>query len=241
MLLAVLSDVHGNLSALEAVLADMSGFDVDACLLLGDLIDYGPRSNEVLSVVSEMLYEVLCNIRGNHEDAILEGRFGRFSSPRGEQSARHTRDVLSEASRSYLLGEMSCSGKAVLDIEDMRVLCVHGSVDDEYWGTIVADDGIEGYDEYDFVFSGHSHRPHLFARYHEVDDALMRNEGKTVFINPGSVGQPRNHCPFAQYVLVSLPVGSVDFRRVPYDVEYERSFYDGSVDAFYSDRLIVGV
>ena len=83
--LIVLSDIHGNLSALRAVVKDFqTNYSPDALILLGDLIDYGMRSNEVISEIKklERQYPVVCNLWGNHEVAVMcpEEHLCRFSS-----------------------------------------------------------------------------------------------------------------------------------------------------------------
>ena len=69
----------------------------------------------------------------------------------------------------------------------------------------------------------------------------MRNKKAVLFINPGSVGQPRNQNPCAQYAVLSLPSRSVELRSVEYDIEYEQSLFVPEVDAFYRDRLGKGI
>ena len=82
-----MSDVHGNLSAMQAFLS--LEIKADACILLGDLIDYGMHSNEIIEIVSEFVYPVICNIRGNHELAIMKNDYTRFSSERGQIGRAH--------------------------------------------------------------------------------------------------------------------------------------------------------
>ena len=69
----------------------------------------------------------------------------------------------------------------------------------------------------------------------------MRNKKAVMFINPGSVGQPRNQNPCAQYAVLSLPSKQVELRAVPYDIAFEQSLYPDAIDAFYKNRLTNGV
>ena len=70
MNILILSDIHGNCTALEAVNNEFAVLpSVDACILLGDLVDYGPRSNEVIEMIKLLSFPIVCNLRGNHEDA----------------------------------------------------------------------------------------------------------------------------------------------------------------------------
>lgn len=126
----ILSDIHGNLAALESVLKAVSDKEIDGIVLLGDLIDYGPDSNEVIGEISGIPKErIIVNIWGNHEKAVMHGDFGRFSSKRGEMSARFTKSRLTEASMDYLKG-MDEKGTAVFFVRGKKCLAVHGSLDD---------------------------------------------------------------------------------------------------------------
>ncbi|MBO4899331.1 MAG: metallophosphoesterase family protein [Lachnospiraceae bacterium] len=239
---AILSDIHGSLYALESVVEDMNEYPVMGIIMLGDIIDYGMRSNEVIEYIRTHLQDrVICNIRGNHERAILEKDFRGFSSKRGEDCARYTAGQLTDASVQYLTTKLINSGSCEFEIDGINILAVHGSLDDEYWGTIEPGKETDDYSKYDLVLSGHSHKSHMYAKYYEADFPEYRNKHKVMFINPGSVGQPRNHDPNAQYALIDTDTGSVFMRSVPYNVDAAMATYDGSVDDFYRKRLLLGV
>lgn len=241
MKLAILSDIHGNISALQNVFEDMKSSSVDGLILLGDLIDYGQHSNEVIAYLEKQEIKVFCNIWGNHEDAICNDRYDRFSSPRGKVCAKHTRGLLNESSWDYINNRMFSSGMKEFEVDDKKILAVHGSIEDEYWKAIKIDSDFSAYEMYDIVLSGHSHVPHYFEKYYSSDNDKMRNKKKTIFINPGSVGQPRNHNNKAQYVIYNTATEDCDFRKVEYDIAFEQDAFDESVDAFYKDRLGFGV
>ncbi len=247
MLIAVLSDIHGNCSALESVLSDIRiNRKPDAVVLLGDLIDYGMRSNEAISIVKGIDIPVICNIWGNHENAILNEDYSRFSSSRGVESAKYTKSRLSVESIEYLNSIEGKSGKMEFVADGKRFLAVHGSLRDYFWKAVYPDCGngtdgnFAGYESYDYVLSSHSHYTHVFDRFYECDNPEYRNKKKVVFINPGSVGQPRNHNPDAQYALLDTR-GTVSLIGVSYDVSYEQSLFTDDVDEFYKDRLTNGV
>lgn len=241
MKLAIMSDLHGNLSAVESVLEYCRSNDVSSIAILGDIIDYGPHSNEVVELISGLDMDVVCNIRGNHEYAILNEIYDRFSSKRGTECAKHTRETLRPSSLRYLSESVKNAGSYEFELCGYKFLAVHGNMDDEYWGTLRPTDDLSQYECYDYVLSGHSHIPHLFDNYHEVDDPLMRNSKRTTFINPGSVGQPRNHDPGAQFVIMDLDNGSIHFCRIPYDIEIEQNAFDDVVDPFYKNRIKWGI
>lgn len=247
MRIAVLSDIHGNVSALESVLSDIkANVKPDYIALLGDLINYGMRSNEVISIIKGLDILLICNIWGNHEQSILEDDYAHFSTERGVLSAKYTKSQLTSDTLAFLNSMDGKSGRYEFELEGKKFLAIHGSLIDPYWKSIHADSGngtdgaFEGYESYDYVLSGHSHYTHVFDKFYKCDNPSMRNKKKVVFINPGSVGQPRNHNPKAQYAVLDFDKG-VSLISVPYDVKFEQSLYNDQVDPFYSERLTNGV
>ena len=107
MKILVLSDIHGNISALNAVLTDAFKYKFDAVLCLGDLIDYGAHSNEVIESIKAIKKPFICNLQGNHENAIINEDYVRFSSARGVESATYTRSILNSVSCEYITENLS--------------------------------------------------------------------------------------------------------------------------------------
>ena len=104
---AILSDIHGNLFALKEVIKDLNKQNIDSVILLGDLIDYGMQSNEVIDYIKDNFSQkIICNIWGNHEKAILTEDFNHFSSKRGVESAKFTKSQLNDYSIDYLNNEL---------------------------------------------------------------------------------------------------------------------------------------
>lgn len=241
MKIAILSDIHGNLSALENALKKAEDYAVEAYLLLGDLIDYGMRSNETVEKIRGLSKPIICNIYGNHESAIVNGDYSRFSSERGKVSAKYTRSVLSEETLQYLRDSMTCEGRYEFCLCEKKCLAVHGSLQDVYWKSVNPDGELCDYEKYDYVFSGHSHIPHYFEKYYKSEDEKKRFKKKTVFLNPGSVGRPRNHNSAAQFAILDSETEEIHFVKVEYDIEKEQSLYNGEIDDFYKNRLKEGV
>lgn len=240
MKLLIMSDIHGNLCALDAVIESLKNKKTDSCILLGDLIDYGIRSNEVIERLQGLPYPIICNIYGNHEEAVIKDEYDRFSSERGKMCAKYTKSILNENSLSYI-GGMNRAGKYEFSVEGKRFLAVHGSLKDVFWKSINIADDLAEYAGYDYVLSGHSHLPHFFERYFACDNPAKRNKKKTVFVNPGSVGQPRNLNASAQYVVLDTETEEIEFKKINYDIEKEQRAYNGQVDEFYKTRLKEGV
>ena len=241
MKLLIISDIHGNLTAMNTVQEYLKNIQIDSMAILGDLIDYCPHSNEVVKIISSMNYPVVCNIWGNHEDAILNEHYDRFSSPRGVESAKYTKSLLDKDSLNYLNTKMEKSGFLEFSIDGKKILAVHGTVEDKYWGKFSVKKDLSAYSEYDVVLMGHSHLPIYYEEFFECDNAETRNKKKTVFINPGSVGQPRNINPNSQFAIFDTETGNCEFIKIPYDVKNEQKDFSDKIDPFYRKRLEAGV
>lgn len=235
----VLSDIHANVSALQSVLDSVKIYDIKLAVLLGDHIDYGMRPNETISLLREFPYPIDVNIYGNHEKAIFDNNLYNFSSERGRKISIYTKNILTSESKKYIAEKMNSKGFESKVYDGKRYLMIHGSLDDVFWSSLSTENVSEMYIEYDYVFSGHSHLPFYFEKYFVIENQSMRK--KTVFINPGSVGQPRNHNPRACYCVFDTVNGSVHLNNVEYDVVHEQSLYTCEVDEFYSRRLSKGV
>lgn len=241
----VFSDIHGNLSALQAAISDFEsrGYQVNGIVILGDTVNYGMRPNEVIDVLRVLSerYHIMVNLFGNHEKALIDGDTSHFSTERGKAVLDFTRNHLTDTSLEYIRNQTE-EGYEEHVVEGRRILFIHGSISDPYWGKLNKDTVSDGtYGAYDLVISGHSHIPHLIEHFYPSDDPEHRNRKRTVFLNPGSVGQPRNHNPSAQYLYMEISSETFHFNSVPYDIGEEQSLYTDDVDAFYSKRLTKGI
>ena len=243
MRLVLLSDIHANVTALRAVLDDVKRIgDYDAFALLGDLVNYGPRPNEVIGIVRQEVKPLFVNLWGNHEYSIFGGSLERFATDRGRSVLTYTNSILSEESKSYLKQALVNEGYHQSTMDGLRILFMHGNLDDPYWGKFGIDKmSDERYSEYDYVISGHSHVPHYVEHFFPSENKEYRNKKRTIFINPGSVGQPRNHNPYAQYGILDTKSGCYAHRCVVYDIEKEQELFSGKVDKFYKERIKLGV
>ncbi len=242
----ILSDIHGNVSAFNAVLDDCKEEEFSGIILLGDCIDYGMRSNEIVHMLIDLeknLWKgkILVNIWGNHEKLVVDKDLERLSSDRGRVMANYTAKQLNEEAIDYINSKMNKSGIQQFKLDGYSVLAVHGSLEDNYWKAIGPDNLRGEYSDFDIVLGGHSHYSHCFTHFYPTENKDLRNKKAVMFINPGSVGQPRNQNPFAQYAVITLPSKRVELRAVEYDVKYEQSLFPDEIDEFYKTRLTNGV
>ena len=241
MKLLILSDIHANISALNAVLNDVKTYNIDKIILLGDHIDYCMRPNETIEILKNLPGKADVNIWGNHEKAIFDEQLERFSSDRGRDFSRYTSNILNENSKNYLLNDMFTQGYSEKTYNEKYFLFIHGSLEDVFWKSISYESANENYLKYDFVVSGHSHRPNYFEKYFSFNNADTRGKKRVVFINPGSVGQPRNHNPRACYAIIDTITESVHLNSTDYDIKAEQSLYVPEIDEFYKTRLEKGI
>lgn len=239
MRLAVLSDIHANLAALDAVRDDLP--QVDEVWVLGDIVGYGPQPNEVIARLQEMGAR---SVMGNHDGAAIgEVDIGWFN-PDAARAIRWTAGVVDENSRAYLasLPEVRREGE---------LTAVHGSPRDPTW-EYITDTGIAGANLASFdtrlCLHGHTHVPIIFragdGQVHAVaatPGAPISVETGRVLVNPGSVGQPRDGNPAASYMVVDTEANTAEFRRVGYDVAAtQRSMHEVDLPPRLAERLSYG-
>ncbi|MGO8718326.1 MAG: metallophosphoesterase family protein [Acidobacteriaceae bacterium] len=202
MKVAIISDIHANLAALEAFPEP----DCDRILCLGDLVDYGPSPKEVIRWIRE--HGVVC-VRGNHDQAAGYQTDPHCSIPFVRLAAatlRYTLDVLSSAESQYLQ-RLPIQGE--LTIEKTRFYLVHATPSDPLYGYRAASserwtEEVEWVDA-DVILTGHTHIP------------FARQIGAKQLVNPGSLGQPKTGNPEACYVV--WHDGTVTLKRYAYPVE----------------------
>jgi predicted phosphodiesterase len=219
--IAVLSDIHSNLDALESVLDSLEPVDQVWCL--GDIVGYGPEPNECVARLSSLPKHVA--VAGNH-DAAATGQMALDGfNPYAAAAARWTMDQLTPATREYLtqLPTKLVSGEFTL---------AHGSPRNPLWEYLFnAETARASFDHFDgpFCLVGHTHVPSFFVRTGEgeilarrvVDEAEvpLAQPGCRFILNPGSVGQPRDEDPRASLMVVDTERRSATWHRVAYPIE----------------------
>lgn len=245
---AILSDIHGNLEALTAVLQDVADQGVDAIYCLGDIVGYGPNPRECVDLAMQFRASVL----GNHDQGALFDPEG-FSAG-AERAIFWTRSQLEDArgDTEAALRRWNFLCELPRQIREDQILFVHGSARNPLNEYVFPEDVhnprklarifsfVEG-----TCFQGHTHVPGVFTedgRFLVPCECAQRYrcQGQRAMINVGSVGQPRDGDPRASYVL--LQDNFVEFRRIPYPVEttVEKIYAVAELDRFLGERLREG-
>jgi len=241
MLTLVISDIHANLTALEAVLADVNEYEQVWCL--GDIVGYGPDPNQCIERLKE-LPNLTCVV-GNHDAAALgmiEIEAFNFDARR---SLRWLEGQLEPQNRKFLEVLLA---KVVLD----GVTLVHGSPRNPVWEYVmdphVARDNFSAF-ESEICLVGHSHIPLMFTLNPEGEcnasylEAGHHFKPKTrAIINPGSVGQPRDRDPRASYLVYDTFSHIWENHRVAYDVQsVQERILDARLPIKHAYRLKDGI
>jgi predicted phosphodiesterase len=220
MRILVVSDVHANLAALNAVIKDAGAFDRVWCL--GDVVGYGPEPNECIDRLRS--FDLLC-LAGNHDLAAVGKLTLVDFNPDAKEAIAWSRFQLSSANRNWL--ETLPTRTVVTDYD---ITLVHGSPRDPIWEYVftppIARACLDSIDT-PICLNGHTHVPLIFRKPEfEVgvfSDRLYINRPVSLkldrwLINPGSVGQPRDDDPRAAYAIFDAEAMTFTHHRVQYDV-----------------------
>ena len=241
MRVLVISDIHANITALEAVLDAALPYDTVWCL--GDLVGYGPDPNECVELVRS-LPDLLCLI-GNHDQAALDMiPLSRFNRDAGEVAA-WTQQTLTEENKDYL---RSLASKISLD----QFTLAHGSPNQpvcEYiLDTHSADRSFAAFNT-DYCLVGHSHLPLIFYRPPESNFTVKKyvdwNQAMDLLpkmiLNPGSVGQPRDRDPRPSFAILDIEANTWEMKRTDYDIhEVQQRILDAGLPERQALRLAAG-
>lgn len=214
---AILSDIHGNLEALQAVLQDAKQQGCTHYVCLGDIVGYGPNPRECLHLIQELNCPTVI---GNHDEYVAKDQALTGFNPMAADGIKWTRDQLNEAEKSWLRNL-----KYVRTVDPFTI--VHATLDlPERWAYVfdkLAAAASFNYQHTAVCFNGHTHVPIAFIRTPSgIQGGLytrIRIEvARKYFINCGSVGQPRDRNPKAAYVVFDLANNLIELRRVEYDI-----------------------
>lgn len=249
MRLALISDIHGNLEALEAVLADIATQNIDEMYCLGDIVGYGPNPCECLDIIMK---KSKLTIMGNHDQAALFDPDG--FNPVALSAIYWTRDRLDQGSTLTVNKRWDFLSELPKIYVKENYMFVHGSPRDptnEY----VFPDSIYDKNRMDnifarvtqYCFQGHTHMPGVFTTDLEFIkpgqcDYVFPMGKEKLMVNVGSVGQPRDEDNRACYAIVDQEAKRLFFRRIPYDFDstIKKVYAISELDRMLGDRLRTG-
>jgi diadenosine tetraphosphatase ApaH/serine/threonine PP2A family protein phosphatase len=237
---AILSDIHGNLEALRAVLDDCAG-RVDAVLCLGDTVGYGADPLACVELIAERAQAI---VGGNHEHAVAGllglGWFNRHA----RVAAEWTRERLDEDHRAYLRAL-----PLLAEVADATLVHASPAQPEEWDYLVTAEDGFAAFPHFAtrWCFVGHSHVPGAWSlgsagpEHHAGGGLLQSERGRRYIVNVGSVGQPRDRDPRAAYAVWDAEAGRTQIHRVAYDVgTARRKIVEAGLPRLLADRLVAG-
>ena len=240
MRIAVLSDIHANLPALDAVLTDAGA--VDAVWHLGDVVGYGPEPDAVVARLREV---GAVGVRGNHDAAACGGPEIDWFNPDARRAMEWTRTALGPTTLAWLT---ALPERLLIEGSEL----VHGSPREPIW-EYVTSSAVAGANlavlAAPIGLHGHTHHPVAWLEdgpgvelIRPAPGTSLELAGRRALINPGSVGQPRDGDPDASYAILDAAAGVVTWHRVPYDVAgVQRAMRAAGLPASLSARLAVGL
>ncbi len=225
MKIGILGDIHGNLEALEAVLADAKEQRVDRFICTGDVVGYNANPHECVEIIRNL--DCLSVVQGNHDYYVANEELMIGFNPSAILSIKWTREQLTADERQWLR-DLPLTGDIILPNPPMHFSVVHGSLDHpQIWPYVSDEFSAENSMNYQWTslcFVGHTHVPITFVRdFTQVEPDYSENiileNDKKYLINVGSVGQPRDCNPLASYAIYEVEIGLVRIIRVDYDIE----------------------
>ena len=237
---AILSDIHGNLEALDAVLAD-AGSRADAVLCLGDIVGYGADPAACLERIAARAEAV---VAGNHDHGVAGLLDLAWFNDWARAAAEWTQSRLDDDHRAWL------GTRPLVHVIDDATLVHASPARPEEWDYLIsAADGYEAFPAFEtrVCFVGHSHRPGAWSLgssgpTHDPNATeTVFEHGRRYLINVGSVGQPRDRDARAAYALWDTDEHRVTIRRVPYDLATARGkILAAGLPTFLAERLLMG-
>lgn len=239
MRIALFGDIHANLEALEAVLADAQEQGCTDYICMGDVVGYNADPVACLEKIQTAGWPV---VKGNHDDVASNDDTLENMNPVASAALQWTRDKLNDDHKEWLRNL-----RMVRQIEDFTV--VHATLDQpQAWNYVTNKFDAMSNFSYQFTnlcFHGHTHVPRIYVRESRVTEVpaeqITLEAGKKYFVNTGSVGQPRDGDWRACYVIYDLPTGNIIFRRVEYDLEKtQKKIIDAGLPKMLAERLASG-
>jgi diadenosine tetraphosphatase ApaH/serine/threonine PP2A family protein phosphatase len=237
---AILSDIHGNLDALQAVLAHATP-RADALICLGDVVGYGPEPAPCLELVAE---RAVALVAGNHEHGVAGLLDLEWFNPYARAAVEWTRERLDDDHHRYLGGLPTIAA-----LEEATLVHASPTEPEEWEYLLSAEDGFGAFAGFTtrLCFVGHSHRPAVWSLGSWGPDFALGgfdvaiDSGRRYIVNVGSVGQPRDRDSRAAYAIWDSEARRITGYRVAYDVAaVRRKIARAGLPAFLADRLAIG-
>ena len=216
---AIVSDIHANIRAWDAVLADLRSHGAEVIVCLGDVVGYGPKPAEVLEAVRAVTDHF---VMGNHDAATVGIMDYTIFNDHARQAIEWTMTELSPEAKQFL-------ASVPLAIEAGEIFFVHAEISEpgrfDYIDSIEMAEQNFAVNEHFVSFVGHTHLPKIFERANDgsvrelLDESCSLDAEKRYIVNVGSVGEPRNPDDLrARYVIYDSETRLLDFRRVEFDI-----------------------
>jgi len=244
MKIVIISDIHGNLEAFTAVLNDMNKENYDMSICLGDIVGYGPDPSACIKLIKDNNIECLL---GNHDAAVCEIIGMGYFNVYAKKAIEWTSSVLSGEEKNFL---RELPLRKILK----NIIFIHGALNDPFdyildFASLKLNTDLlqKDYPEQNICFFGHTHvaflsRGGTFELPEKGRHKIEDYEKQIVFINPGSVGQPRGGLSnSASYCILNTEIGEVNFREVKYDIDktYKKIIKKG-LPQYLGERLFKG-
>ncbi|WP_147564692.1 metallophosphoesterase family protein [Clostridium tyrobutyricum] len=209
MKIAVISDIHGNIEALEEAFSNIQNRDVDTIICLGDLVGYGPYPNEVVEFIKK---NNILSILGNYDAAVLEEKFNyiranevnKFCMPWAAKEVK-------KENKTYL---KSLPRQIVIEFNNIKIRFVHGSTRaiNEYLteNSKQSEEVMKNLQE-DILVCAHTHIP------------FRKNYGSKILLNDGSIGKPKIGRPNGTYLIIDLESDHIKTEIIEFTYDYKKT------------------
>ncbi|MEM4245002.1 MAG: metallophosphoesterase family protein [Candidatus Nanoarchaeia archaeon] len=229
MKIAIIADIHSNFEAFREVLTHLKLQRVSKIFCAGDVVGYNANPNECCELVSKE--KIVC-VKGNHDAVSLDLKSLDWFNSYAQAALKWTNKILSKESKGFLEKLPEVYEET---IERRKVFMVHGSPHDHLFEYVYPNssdsllNSIIGEAKADILIVGHTHVP------------MIRKLGGKLFINPGSVGQPRDNNPYASYCILDTDGFNVQLYRIPYNINSAAmKIVNSSLPRYLADRLFSG-
>ncbi|MCQ2396964.1 MAG: metallophosphatase family protein [Lentisphaeria bacterium] len=247
MKIGILADIHGNLEALEAVLAHARREGVKKFVCLGDVVGYNANPHECVEIVRNL--DCAAIVKGNHDYYASNDELMFNFNPTASLAVKWTRENLTDDDRTWLRF-LPLTADVLLTEPPSHFVLVHSTLDKpQDWGYIFNEIHAESSMNFQWTqlcFFGHTHVPVIFEKtltelqMNDTEHVSIYGSNKYL-INVGSVGQPRNHDPRASYGVYNVEEGTINIFKVEYDIsKTQKKILKAGLPVLCADRLSFG-